>query len=237
MAIIKFGSLITAGSGKIGGHQLSSSLGGATISSNPRRIKSNNVAKANAYRAGNPAGATVPEALIYVVRQWKTLTVAQKAAWSAAAPNFPTVNKLGVPVKPSGYHCFVHINYGVYLNNGAIAVVPPINEIGQIPIAFTITAATPTTLTINLTGTVPDGYLALIKATRCMSAGIKPGANLFSQIATLVAGSSGSVSMFTPYSRYNGAPIVGDTIWLEIRLSSLTTGIVGQPYVYGYVVT
>jgi hypothetical protein len=237
MAVIKYGSLVTAGSGRIGGHYLSNSLGGATIASNPRRNKSSNANQQNNYRAANVSGATVPEGLIYVVRKWKTLTVAQKAAWSAAAPNFPTVNKLGVPVKPSGYHCFVHINYGVYMNNGTITTTPPINEIGQLPIAFTISTCSSTVLTLNLSGTVPDGYLAYIKCTRSMSAGIKPNSSSFTLCETIDAGSTGSNAIFTAYNRTFGAPITGDTLWVEIRLSSLTTGLVGQPYIVGSVIS
>lgn len=237
MALIKYGAIIAAGSGKIGGHYLSNSLGGATIVTNPKQ-KRNQVAASQTTGGSSPYNrAAISGALLFVVKSWKSLSALNKTAWQLAAPNFPTTNRLGVPVKPSGYHCYVHVNYGYYINNGTLLSSPPANTVGIAPYAFTIVTVSSTEVKINLGAGVPAGYMAYLKCTRSMSAGVKPSSTFFSIIDYIATGTAGNLTVTTQYYNKFGAPITGDFLWIELVLSNLSTGVKGQPYILGSVIS
>lgn len=237
MALVKLGSIVTDIKGKIGGSYFSGSLGGTALQSTGatgRRAVNQNP---NPYFNNTQSGQRVSSVLLSVVRSWKNVSPANKSAWVAAAPNFPTVNKFGVPVKPSGYHTFVHINYSRLAAGNSLLSTPPVPDAGTLPVAFTITTCSSAAVIINLTTAIPSGYLGIIKATRSMSAGIKPSKSLFTSIYWATAGASGSQNISSAYvSRYGGA-VTGNTLWVELILSSLTTGVLAQPYIVGSVVS
>ena len=220
MAIIKFGTIVTNASGKIGGHYFSNSLGGATLATLPRQRKNSSTTSQSSASTSPYNKAAISAALIYVVKSYKLLTAVQKQAWALAAPNFPTVNKLGVPNKPSGYHCYVHINYGYYSNSGTLLTAPPANQAGTTPQQFTFIACSLISITINLAIAVPANYTAYLYATRSMSAGIKPTLTQFSLFHTLGTGSVGNKNVTSEYINKFGYPIVGDTLWIAIKLQN-----------------
>lgn len=237
MAVIKFGVIVTDASGKIGGHYIGGSLSGRTLVTNPRQRK-NAVFASQTTGATNPYNrATISASLIYVVKSWKNVSAANKIAWGLAAPNFPTVNKLGVPVKPSAYHCYVHINYGYYLQNGFTLAVPPANQIGVVPQVFTIATCSSSTVTITISPAVTTGYTAYIYSSRSISAGIKLGPTNMSLIATRTAGTSGLQSITSSYISKFGNPITGDTLWVGIRLQSNATAQLGEMYLIASVIS
>ena len=237
MALIKYGVAVSAIAGKVGGVVFKQSLGGATLQSNRSYKRTVNQTSVNNQRSTNPFGIGMIDALKWCARYWKTLTILQKASWLAAAPNFPLVNKLGVVSKPSGYHLFQHINIRLYFTTGAIVLVPPANTVGALPVAFTITSLSTTTVTINIPGSVPSGYLMYIKAGPSISAGIKPEQNYFTIVNYIAAATTGSVNSIINYQNKYGKPIVGNTIWVETVLSNLLTGELGAPYQQAAIVT
>jgi hypothetical protein len=237
MAVIQFGAIVTNAKGKIGGHYLSNSLGGACIISNPKVNK-------GAYAKGSAAASTstynrsqVSSTLLLVVRSWKNVSAANKLAWQAAAPNFPTVNKLGQPVKPSAYHCYVHVNYGYYLNHGTLLGSPPAVQVGVLPPVFTIVTCSSSVQEININPAIPTGYLGYLKATRSLSPGVKPTSSDFTTIDYFGAAISGNQVVTTQYNARFGAPISGNMVWFQMHLSSLVTGLLGTPYIIGQIVT
>lgn len=237
MAVIQFGSIVTNAKGKIAGHFLSNSLGGPTLQSTPKVTKGAYVNGNAGLSTGASSRAIVSQTLIYVVRSWKNLSAVNRAAWQAAAPNFPTTNKLGVPVKPSGYHCYVHINYGYYINHGSLLSVPPAVQIGVLPSEFTIASMSHSSIQITLSAAIPAGYMGYVKATPSISAGVKPTKTDFITVDYLATGASGTVNITTQYSARYGAAITGNTVWLSLVLSSLSTGLLGNPYIVGQAVS
>jgi hypothetical protein len=238
MARILLGTIVTAISGKVGGNVFKGSISGTVLQVKRSRRSNVNGSTANLNaRAGNPSGSTIGDAVSYCAKYWKILTVAEKAAWSAAAPNFPTYNSLGVPSKPNGYHCFLHINIRLYYMSAAVTLAPPASYIGNAPIDFTISSLTLSTVTTVLGEAVPSGYMMYIKATAPLSAGIKPSKSQFRTINYISAGTSGSINNITQYQASFGKPVVGQTIWIATQLSNLLTGVLGQLYVVAAVVS
>lgn len=237
MAVITFGAIVTNAKGKIGGHFLSNSLGGPTLQSNPKVNKGAYVLGSAGLSASAYNRAQVSQTLLYVVKSWKNVSAVNKAAWSAAAPNFPTTNKLGVPVKPSGYHCYVHINYGYFSIHGTLLAVPPAVQIGVLPSEFTITTLSSTVVSVTLSAAIPANYIAYIKATPPLSAGVKPSASQFVNVAYINSGASGLQVITTNYNAKFGNPVTGNVVWLSLVLSSTITGRLGAPYMLGQAVS
>jgi hypothetical protein len=237
MALVQFSSVVSNVKGKIGGHYFKGSLGGATLQSiGYTGAKVKELSQITNSRI-TQSGQTINACLLQVVRQWKNVSAVNRAAWLSAAPNFPTVNKFGVPTKPSGYHCFVHINYARVSSNQSILNTPPAVVVGVLPPVITISTLSSASIQVALGGTVPTGYLMAILATRSMSAGIKPSATLFRQVYWVSAGGSGTQNITTSYESSYGAPVTGNTVWVAAWLSSLTTGQKTQMYIVGQVVS
>jgi hypothetical protein len=237
MALVQFGSVVTNIKGKVGGHYFKGSLGGAALQSTGLTGRTGHNQYPSSSRGITQSGQKVSAVLLIVVRSWKSVSAVNRAAWQAAAPNFPTVNKFGVPVKPSGYHCYVHINFSRVSNNLSILATPPAVIAGVLPPTFTITTASSSSLSITLGAAVPTGFQLTVCATTSISAGIKPGKNLFRAFNWVAAGSSGVINCTLPYGYYNGAPVTGNTIWIGCFLSSTTTGQKTQLYIVGQVVS
>jgi hypothetical protein len=237
MALVQYGSFVTNIKGKVGGHYFKGSLGGAVVQSTGLTGRTSHTYNPSSSRGITQSGQHVSAVLLIVVRSWKNVTAVNRAAWQAAAPNFPTVNKFGVPVKPSGYHCYVHINFARVSNNLTLLSTPPAVVAGTLPPVFTITTATSSSLSITLGAAVPTGFQLTVCATTSISAGIKPSHNLFRAFNWAAAGTSGVINCTLPYEYYNGAPVTGNTIWIGCFLSSTTTGQKTQLYIVGQVVS
>ena len=237
MALVQFSSIVTKIVGKVKGHYFSGSLGGATLQSCPNQ-KTSGYTGSQTTSATNPYNrAQVSKTLIYIVRSWKSVSASNKLAWAAAAPNFPTTNKLGIAVKPSGYHTYVHLNYGYYLQNAALLSTPPAIQIGILPISILAVVISSTAVTVSLGAIIPANYTGYILATKSISAGVKPSPTDFTQIKPVATGTSGDVLCFNDYVSKFGAPITGDTLWLALQLRSSITGLKGQLYIIGNVIS
>ena len=237
MAVIQFGAIVTNAKGKIGGHYLSNSLGGPTLQSNPK-VNKGAGAKGSAGVSGSTYNrAQVSSILLYVVRSWKNVSAANKLAWAAAAPNFPTVNKLGQPIKPSGYHCYVHINYGYYFTHSTLLASPPAVVVGILPPVFTIVTCSSSVQEINLSAAIPAGFMAVLKATGSLSPGVKPVASMFTTIDYFLAAASGNEIVTTQYNARYGAPVTGNMVWFMLVAHSLSTQQAAVPYIIGQIVT
>jgi hypothetical protein len=237
MAVIQFGAIVTNAKGKVGGHYLSNSLGGPVILSNPKHNKGAG-AKGSASLSGSAYNRSqVSTILLIVVKSWKNVSAANKLAWASAAPNFPTVNKLGQPVKPSAYHCYVHINYGYYLVHDSLLSAPPAVTVGVLPPAFTITGLSSSAQTINISPAIPTGYQCYLRATRSMSPGAKPTSSDFTTIDYFSSSTTGSQTVTTQYTARFGAPITGNMVWFEMVLLSLVNSTKTLPFILGQIVT
>ena len=237
MALVQYGSIVTNMKGKLGGHYFTNGLSGSCVSTTPRQPK-NVATKAYATSGGATSSkAVVSYTLLYVIRSWKNVSAANKLAWQAAAPNFPTVNKLGVPTKPSAYHCYIHINYRYFIIHGSLLSSPPAVQIGVVPQQITINTLSSSSVIINFSPAVPTGYLCYLRATASISPGVKPAVGQWVTIDYLSSSSTGNINVTSQYAARFGNPITGNTVWFEVVLSSLVTGLLGQPYIIGQVVT
>lgn len=237
MARVILSSVVTNIKGKVLGHYFGGSLSGVTLNTCPYGRKGKVVNSQTTRPASSYNGAFVSTTLLYVVKYWKTLTKPQQAAWHTAAPNFPTVNKFGVPVKPSGYHTFVHINYAIVANGGSILTTPPAVSAGFYPPNFTPTVFSSSFVTATLANAVPTGCSLVVKATSSISAGVKPSAGMFRQIQVFPAATSGLIDCSLAYVNAYGYAITGDYLWLAMYLVNSVNGVKTPLFVAGQAIT
>ena len=111
---LKFGAIVVAGSGKIGGHVASKNKAGAYLRtkvtpSNPRTTYQTNVR----------------ERLTGLSQGWRSLTDAQRNSWNNAVANFKRSNVFGDIKIPSGFNLYQRINNNILTIGGTILTVPP----------------------------------------------------------------------------------------------------------------
>ena len=106
MARIKFGSIITSGSGSLGGHTIQNSRGGAQLRTKPINKKKPSAAQ-SLIRSYNPQ----------LQHGWRALTEVQRSEWNAYAVSHQVLNKVH-PVKViSGHSLWMSLQFE-YISNG-----------------------------------------------------------------------------------------------------------------------
>jgi len=114
MAKVKFGSLLTNMSGKLGGQVYSHNAAGAYL----RNIGTIAVAPSASMIASQNAFASV-------VAAWKTLSDVQRDAWNAAVCNFVKLNVFSDTYTPNGFNLFCSINRTRLNINQVLLLFPP----------------------------------------------------------------------------------------------------------------
>ena len=96
---IKFGALVVAGRGKIGGHVASRNRAGAYL-----RTKVTPVNPATVYQVA------VRNRLAGISTDWRGLTAAQRTAWNAAVSDYAKTDIFGDIRNPSGFNLHQKLN-------------------------------------------------------------------------------------------------------------------------------
>lgn len=109
----KFGAIVVAGSGKIGGHVASRNKSGAYFRTKVTPVNPNTSSQ-----------ATVRARLALRSQAWKGLTAAQRDAWNAAVADFAKTNIFGDLVNPSGFNLYNALNNNL-VNIGEAAITAP----------------------------------------------------------------------------------------------------------------
>lgn len=111
MALIKWSGLISEFKGKLNGSVFSQTTYGAMI----RNRKS---FKGHATTAWN----LVKNRLAVNASTWRDLSAANKLTFANEAPNYPYMNKFGVPTTPSAFQLYVTLNNNInFANDGSIS--------------------------------------------------------------------------------------------------------------------
>ena len=100
MALLKFGSIITDGSGSLAGHTIQNSLGGSQLRTKP-------------IPHGNPSPAQITIRSINQQLQagWRALTTAQQKIWNDWPVQHGITNKSGDPHPLSGHSLWMKLNF------------------------------------------------------------------------------------------------------------------------------
>jgi hypothetical protein len=211
----KFGSIIVAGSGKIGGHVASKNRAGSYL-----RTK---VTPANAQTAFQVA---VRGRFTTLAQAWRGLTQAQRDAWNAAVGAFARTDVFGDLRSPSGINLYQRLN-NVLVNIGqAPLTVPPLpSEVEAVVLsAFTFAVGVPA-MSAVFNGPVPADTSVIIMATAPQSAGKNNVTSAFRQIGVLAPAQASPFNLLAMYvAKFGNTGVVGQKIFIKFVPVNETTG-------------
>lgn len=211
--------------------QARASLGGTTFSAN--RGGNYTRARVAPVQPRTAAQQTARAQFSSVSGDWKTLTVAQRAGWTAAAAGITLQDSLGNSYVPTGNQLFVGLNRNLLVNNEAIVSAAPGSKpdfVNLSPFTLTSGAATPALAIIPPLGAAPTGYIFEVGAT----AQVSPGIAFFSKssyryLATFAATAYASLNILSAYNARWGTLVAGQRIAIRIRLVQIATGWASTP--------
>lgn len=228
MAIMKLTAFNGGMKGKVAGTIFQSSPHGQVLRTKPMIDPLKSGGKLTHADAGRVIQAvnTISKLSTY----WRQMSISERAAWSAAAINFPFKNKFGDTYTGSGYQVFMSVNAKVsnigldIIDNppsaGGVVIMPP----------FTI-AYDSTTKALNLaTFAVESGCHYRVQATPPLSAGRSNRQSIYTTIAILDGTETFPVDLSSPYSIQFGFKPTTANIWFKITPVNDSNGQLGQPW-------
>ncbi len=210
---VKFGALIVAGSGKLGGHVASRNRSGAYLRTKVTPVNPN-----------TPAQQAARVLLTTLSQQWRTLTQSQIEAWNAAVQDFAVTDVFGDLRNPTGKNLFVRLNANLASIGAALITDPP--PIAAIDPAAAISLTLPiASITWDLEATIPAAGSDLqLWATASVSAGKSFVENLYRQIGSIPAGTASPFDIKALYQAKFGNPAVGEKVFVRVVPVVVLTG-------------
>ena len=212
----KFGSVIVAGSGKIGGHVASRNRAGSYL-----RTKVTPV---------NPRTASqsiVRNRLATAAQAWRGLTAAQRDAWQAAVATFAKTDIFGDIHNPSGFNLYCKIQNNLSIAGSVPSTLPPTGvavastNIVSLTSAFAVAA-----LSLTMSALVPTLTHMVIRATPAMSAGKNFVKSELRQIARIAPAGTAVQDLLTAWqAKYGTIPAAGLKIFVEVLFINDVTGV------------
>lgn len=225
---LKFGAIVVAGSGKIGGHVASKNRAGAFLRtkvtpSNPR----------------STSQTAVRNRLASLSQAWRSLTEDQRKAWDGAVDNFKRSNVFGDIKIPSGFNLYQRLNNNILVLGGTIIDTPPVPQSVDSYSDLVLTGASGTpALSLAFTAAAGDDSGYKLFATAPTSQGKK---NVNSQFRLIDAGDSIAVSPFNILALYiakfGSVGEIGQKIDVKLVACGGTSGIEGVPVTANVILT
>ena len=202
---IKFGAIVVAGSGKIGGHVAAKNRAGAYLRT-----------KVTPSNPNTPAQANARAILASLSTGWGLLTESQRQSWNDAVASFATTDIFGDIKNPSGINLYVKLNANLAQSGQALLDVAPEKlEIPFFPLESATFSIAGATLTFNTEIDEYSGTKVRIQATPAFSSGIS---NFKSKLRNIgyTADVDDDASNYSLYVTKFGAPVVGSKIAVSI---------------------
>lgn len=218
----KFGAIVVAGRGKIGGHVASQNRAGSYFRT-----------KVTPVNPQTTAQTTVRNRLSGLSSAWRGLTAAQRSAWNSGVSDHAKTDVFGDLRNPTGFNLFQRLNNNL-LNIGESQInVPP----AVVPVdAFTtlsIAAEDGTVaeaLEITFAPAIEADHKVKVYATPPMSAGVNFVKSEYRQIHVLDNADLTGVDVIASYQAVFGSTgEVGQKIFVKVVQVESATGIAGIP--------
>jgi|TARA_R110000868_G_scaffold8547_2_gene44154 hypothetical protein len=209
---IKFGAIVVAGSGKIGGHVASKNRGGAYLRT-----------KVTPTNPNTPAQAGARALLASLSTGWSELTEAQRDSWNGAVKDYATTDIFGDIKNPSGINLYVKLNANL-ISSGQTALTSAPMKV-EIPFSniasATFDVSTPASSAITFAGSELNGEIVQIRATPVVSAGTSFVKNLFRDVHYDDV-TSGVADYGSNYVTKFGTPAVGQIFFISVAVITAT---------------
>jgi len=205
--LIKWGSIVVKGSGKLGGHVYTTTRTGATVRTNGN-VKNPRTSFQKAVRGE----------FSILTQNWRQLTNPQRLSWRQAEESFTRTNRFGDVVRLTGKNLYESLNYQRSIIGLAPLDFAPepiqlgINGIAEVE--FRVLAAT-----IDITGRFEEQGRYVVLGTKPISKGIEFVQNRTRVMGVLdgrVGGGGVGVAsaVFDLYEARFGQPVVGDRVFI-----------------------
>jgi hypothetical protein len=210
----RMGMMMTDVSGKLGGQVATKGRNGLNIRTKVKPINRRTTSQVN-QRSSLASQSQV----------WRSLTDAQRNAWTAQAAQFTFKNNFGQHYKPSGKNYFVKINENLLFAGAAAITTPGLTTPATAQTAFAATSIAANSVGCTFAASpVPAGMAVLVFATRGLSAGVSFVGKQFRFIQKLAATATTPQDLTTTYTAKFGTPITGSRVFLQAKVVDITTG-------------
>ncbi len=217
---IKFGALVVAGRGKIGGHVASRNRAGAYL-----RTKVTPVNPATVYQVA------VRNRLAGISTDWRGLTAAQRIAWNAAVSDYAKTDIFGDIRNPSGFNLHQKLNNNLVNIAKAQIAAPPLPEAVDAFTACSLAAANGAqTVTITYAPAIEADHSALVYFTPAISPGVSFVKSEYRQTDVIVTADASPLSIETEYiAKFGAVGAEGMKIFVQMVQINWGTGQAGIP--------
>lgn len=215
----KFGMVVVAGSGKIGGHVASRNRAGAYFRTKVTPVNPQTTSQLNSRQR-----------LSVRSQAWRGLTQAQRDAWNAAVGAFAKTDVFGDLKNPTGFNLYQRLNNNIVNIGGAVLTLPPVPAaVLTVNLVSIAPAAGAGTIAMTLSAAVPAGTQVKVFATAPQSPGVNFVKSEYRQISILAAATATPVALGAAYVAKFGSWIVGQKIFVKISFVTTANGIESLP--------
>lgn len=213
------GMMMTNVSGKLGGQVATKGRNGLNIRTKVKPINRRTTSQVD------------QRSLLATTSQgWSALTDAQRASWTASALNFTHTNNFGQKFKPTGKNFYTEVNLNLLNSGSAIVNKPPLTTPPTGLTALTALSAAANTLTASFAATpTAAGNVAIVQATRGLSAGVAFVGKQYRQIATFPAAAASPLDLTAAYTAKFGAPPSGLRVFIRVKMIDSVSGLPSIP--------
>ena len=217
---IKFGAIVVAGSGKIGGHVASKNRAGAYM-----RTKVTPVNGQTAFQSA------VRNLFSSISSAFRALTVNQIKSWNDAVVNFKNTNIFGDVVHPSGFNLYQRLNNNLVRIGEAMIDEPPL-PVSLPEIVTAVASQVHAGATLITFTTDPDitASVVEISATPPLSPGksfVKSELRLIGMMPTIAAHVTTLTALYA--TKFGGPGAAGQKVFFSLKQVSNVTGQAGIP--------
>ena len=225
---IKFGALVVAGRGKIGGHVASRNRAGAYL-----RTKVTPVNPATIYQIG------VRNRLAAISTDWRGLSAAERIAWNAAVADYAKTDIFGDIRNPSGFNLHQKLNNNLVNVAQAQITAPPLPEAVDAFTSVSLAADfTLQTVTLTYAPAVAADHSALVYFTPAISPGISFVKSEYRQTFVMIAVNGSPYSCETEYlAKFGAVGAVGMKVFVQLVQINWATGQAGIPISASAIIT
>lgn len=211
----KFGMIVVAGSGKIGGHVAARNRAGSYFRTKVTPVNPNTTSQAAARSR-----------LASISQQWRGLTAAQRASWNSSVGDYAKTDIFGDLKNPSGFNLYQKLNNNL-LNCGEAAITsPPIpaDVVNFTSASLAVVTVVPG-ITITYAAAIPADQKVKLFATAPLSPGVSFVKSEFRQIAVLATADASPYDATAEYvAKFGSVGATGRKIFIKMVPVSTDSG-------------
>jgi hypothetical protein len=224
----KFGSIIVAGSGKIGGHVASKNRAGSYLRTKVTPVNPSTSAQAEARNL-----------LASLASAWSGLTPEQRSAWNGAVDQYKKTDIFGDLRTPSGFNLYCMLNDNLVRIGESAITTPPAPVALPVITTGVLAAVHDGALTVTFeTDPVVTASVIEVMATPALSAGKSFVKSELRRIGSMGALTQHVGTLTTLYNtKFGAVGAAGGKVFVQLRQISNVTGQAGVPVLYSAIIS